>query len=125
MPPSLGFQLFGQTAANLVEDQAHKRFCAADVRGRHDKVQRRRRHSLHQIADAPIALARDGRHDRIAIETKERHGGGEHAELAMTGCTPRSPRCAVVIIARSVISIGRRGSERKLATPARVLSDSA
>ena len=30
----------------------------------------------------------------------------------MTGWTPSSPRCAVVIIARSVVSIGRRGSER-------------
>ena len=41
------------------------------------------------------------------------------AALATTGCTPRSPRCGVVIIARNVASIGRLGSERKLATPAR------
>ena len=47
------------------------------------------------------------------------------AALATTGCTPRSPRCDVVIIARSVVSIGRFGSERKLATPASVLSGSA
>ena len=47
------------------------------------------------------------------------------AALATTGCTPLSPRCGVVIIARNVVSIGRLGSERKLATPASVLSGSA
>ena len=44
---------------------------------------------------------------------------------AITGCGPALPRCAVVIIARSVTSIGRFGSERKPATPASVLSGSA
>jgi hypothetical protein len=38
---------------------------------------------------------------------------------AATGCG-RSVRCDVRIIACSVVSIGRLGSERKLATPARV-----
>ena len=47
------------------------------------------------------------------------------AALATTGCTPACPRCGVVIIARSVVSIGRFGSDRKLATPASVLSVSA
>jgi DNA-binding transcriptional LysR family regulator len=47
------------------------------------------------------------------------------AALATTGWTPFSPRCGVVIIARKVVSIGRLGSDRKLATPARVLSRSA
>ena len=47
------------------------------------------------------------------------------AALATTGCAPFVRRCGVVIIARSVVSIGRFGSERKLATPARVLSFSA
>ena len=46
------------------------------------------------------------------------------AELATTGWT-LSPRWRVVIIARSVVSIGREGSARKLATPASVLSASA
>lgn len=36
-----------------------------------------------------------------------------------------SPRCGVVIMADSVDSIGRRGSDRKAATPASVLSSSA
>ena len=47
------------------------------------------------------------------------------AALAMTGCGPDSPRCGVFIIAASVDSIGRFGSERKAATPASVLSSSA
>lgn len=44
---------------------------------------------------------------------------------ATTGCGPASPKCGVVIIAFSVVSIGRFGSERKPATPASVLSASA
>jgi hypothetical protein len=44
---------------------------------------------------------------------------------ATTECGPASPRCFVVIIAFSVFSIGRFGSERKPATPANVLSGSA
>ena len=47
------------------------------------------------------------------------------AALAITGCGPASPKWAVVSIARSVVSIGCLGSERKLATPASVLSASA
>ena len=43
------------------------------------------------------------------------------AAEATTGCDAASPRCGVVIIARSVVSIGRCGSERKLATPAQRL----
>lgn len=45
--------------------------------------------------------------------------------LATIGCTPRESRCGVVIIARSALSIGRFGSDRKFATPASVLSASA
>ena len=47
------------------------------------------------------------------------------AALATTGCGPSSPRWAVFIMARSVDSTGRFGSERKLATPASVFSGSA
>jgi hypothetical protein len=47
------------------------------------------------------------------------------AALAMTGCDPFSPRCGVVIMADSVDSIGRRGSDKNAATPASVLSCSA
>ncbi len=47
------------------------------------------------------------------------------AALATTGWTPSSPRCGVRIIAVSVASIDRRGSDRKFATPASVLSGSA
>jgi serine/threonine protein kinase len=37
---------------------------------------------------------------------------------ATTGCGPASPRCLVSIMVRNVASIGRRGSDRKPATPA-------
>ena len=47
------------------------------------------------------------------------------AALATTGCVPASPRCRVCIIACRVDSIERLGSDRKLATPASVLSGSA
>ena len=47
------------------------------------------------------------------------------AAEATTGCGPCLPRCAVVIIAISVVSIGRLGSDRNDATPASVLSVSA
>ena len=40
------------------------------------------------------------------------------AAEATTGCTPASPRCGVAIIAASVCSIVRDGSERIDATPA-------
>ena len=74
-------------------------------------------------------------HDRIAIKSEERHGGREHARALVLAlvqklarrltrrpdATPLSPRCGVVIIARSVVSIGRFGSDRKLATPAKRL----
>jgi hypothetical protein len=43
------------------------------------------------------------------------------AAEATTGCGPCLPRCGVVIIATSVVSIGRRGSDRSEATPASVL----
>jgi hypothetical protein len=46
------------------------------------------------------------------------------AAEATTGWT-RSPRCGVASMAFSVASISREGSDRKLATPANVLSASA
>ena len=80
--------------------------------------------------------ARDLGDDGIAVEAKERHGRGQHARalvLAFVEQFARGagdhrdadrpfPDAAVVIIARSVVSIGRFGSDRKLATPASVLS---
>ena len=47
------------------------------------------------------------------------------AALATTGWTPALPRWGVAIMAVSVASMVRRGSERNAATPARVLSGSA
>ena len=61
----------------------------------------------------------------LITDLEERYVGANRAALATTGWTPALPRCGVVIITRSVVSIGRRGSERKAATPASVLSGSA
>jgi hypothetical protein len=44
---------------------------------------------------------------------------------AITGCGLALPRCGVVIMGLRDISIRRRGSDRKAATPAKVLSVSA
>ena len=138
MPPPLALQILGQAAADLVEDQADQRLGAADVGGRHDEVERRRPRSADEVGDAPVAAARHLGDDGIAIEAEEGHGGRQHARAlvvgfveqlarreATTGCGPASPRCGVVIIAASVDSIGRFGSDRKAATPASVLSASA
>src|SRR5580693_4670568 len=67
------FQVFRQTPADLVEDQADQRLGPGNVRWRYDQVERSRTGALDEIADAPIALSRDPRNDRIAIETEERH----------------------------------------------------
>jgi hypothetical protein len=123
---------------DLIEDQADEGLGPADVRRRHDEVERHRALGFDEIADAPVAALRDGGDDRVPIEAQKRHGRRQHPERSFslllrssraapgtTGCTPFCPRCGVVIIVRSVVSIGRFGSERKLATPASVLSSSA
>ena len=56
-------------------------------------------------------------------EARSWHAWHRHMSLCMAG--PALPRCAVVSIARSVVSMGCLGSDRKLATPASVLSASA
>ena len=86
---------FGQASADLVEDQAHQRLGAADVRRRHDQVQRNGMVGGDQIGDAPVAARGDFGHRRIAVQAEERHGGGQHARplvvrlvqyLARGGC---------------------------------------
>ena len=68
-------QVFGQAAANLIENEAHQRLGPADVRRRDYKIERCRPLVLDKVADAPIALACDLRHDGITIKAEERHGG--------------------------------------------------
>jgi hypothetical protein len=53
----------------------HERLGAADIGRRHHQVEASGRLLLYKVADAPIALARDGGDDGIAIEPKKRHGG--------------------------------------------------
>ena len=132
-------QILGEAPADLVEDQADQRLGAADVGGRHDKVERRRLLLPGDVGDAPVAAPRHLRHDRIAVEPEERHCGGEHAGALVVGLVEQLPRgrgddgmraaacrdARVVIIATSVVSIGRLGSDRNDATPASVLSVSA
>ncbi|AKM10253.1 hypothetical protein AB433_10195 [Croceicoccus naphthovorans] len=52
--PILCLKMLGQSAADLVEHQANKRLGAADVRGRHDKVERDRRPALDEVGDPPV-----------------------------------------------------------------------
>ena len=87
------------------------------------------RQSQRRVTVATTGSRYSPRNDIAVDSTPERSLSlllsSSRAELATTGCTPASPRCGVVIMARSVVSIGRRGSERKFATPASVLSGSA
>jgi hypothetical protein len=138
MAATIRLEFLGEAPADLVEDQADQRFGLADVGQRNHEIQRHGALGLDEIADAPVAALRDGGDDRVPIEAQKRHGRRQHPERSFslllrssraapgtTGCTPFCPRCGVVIIVRSVVSIGRFGSERKLATPASVLSSSA
>src|SRR3546814_2332632 len=50
-----GVELFGESAADLVEDQADQRLGPADVGGRDDKIERDRLLRLDEIGDAPVA----------------------------------------------------------------------
>ncbi len=70
---------FGQTPADLVEDQAHQRLRAADVRRRHNEVQRDGMLGRNQVGDAPVATRRDFGHRGVAVQTEEGHGRGQHA----------------------------------------------
>src|SRR4051812_8741758 len=79
MPTPFGLEIFGETAADLVEDQSHQRLGATDVRRRHDEIERRWPFVLNEIPDTPVAATRYLRNDGIAIETEERHRGGQHA----------------------------------------------
>ena len=59
----------------------------------------------------------------VLIRADDPHEAREELYAIQRGL--KDPDLDDVIIARSVASIGRLGSERKLATPASVLSDSA
>ena len=79
MPPRLGLQIFGQATPDLIEDEADKGLGPIDVRRWHDEVERRGHFARHQVGNTPVAAARHLGDDGIAVETEERHGGGEHA----------------------------------------------
>ena len=68
-------EVFGQSPADLVENQADERLGAADVRRRHHEVERCRPFALDEVTDPPIAARRHLGNDRIAIEPEEAHGG--------------------------------------------------
>ena len=79
MPTGLRLQVLGEPAADLVEDQAHQRLCAADVRRRHHQEEAHRPIGLHQVSDPPVATPGDLGDHGIAVDAQERHGGREHA----------------------------------------------
>ncbi len=79
MPLAYTIQVLGQPAPDLVEDQADERLGARYVAGRDDDVERGRRLAANQIGDPPVTAPRHLGNHRIAIETKERHGGAENA----------------------------------------------
>ncbi len=137
MAAVLGVQLLGQAAANLVQHQPDQRFGAADIGGWYDQIEGGGPARRKPDPRSPVAPARDLRHDGIAVRGRRRKDmavestperslsdllSSSRAAEATTGCGPFGPRWQVVIMARSVASMGRFGSERKPATPARVLS---
>ena len=121
MPPALRFKLLGQPPADLVEDQADQRLGAADVGRRHDEVERRRvprprrdrrcasrsGGSLSPRPDRDRGRGTTWRCDSTPERSFSHLFSSSRAALATTGCDAASPRCGVVIIARSVVSIGR------------------
>ena len=128
-------QFLGQPAPDLVEDEADERLGARDVAGRNDEIERDRPLALDQIRYAPVAGPRDLRDDGIAIEAEERHGGATARPIA------RCPTCSAVRARPGDDGMHaglaemrrrhhrgqrlldrRRGSDRKAATPASVLS---
>ena len=78
LPLALGLQIFGQSTANLVQQQADERLGARDVRRRDDEVKRDGSATFNEVADAPVALPRHPGHNRVAIQAEERHGRGQH-----------------------------------------------
>jgi hypothetical protein len=64
----------------------------ADVGRRHHEVERCRPVARDQIDDAPIAPAGHPRHHGVAIESQERHGGGENAGTLVVGLVQELPR---------------------------------
>ena len=85
MPIALGSEFLGQSATDLVEDQANERLGPADVGGRDDEIERHGPRPVDEIGDAPVAAPGNMGDDGIAIEAQERHGGREHARSFVVG----------------------------------------
>ena len=115
-------QLLRQPPPNLVQDQAHKGLGARDVRGCDDEVERRRAVAFDEVGDAPVAVARNLRHDRIAVEPEKGHGGGEHARAFVVGLVEELTGCAGYDRVRPVAQMrGRQhGPQRPLDRMGRV-----
>src|SRR5690606_3409339 len=69
MASGLRLELFGQAAADLVEQQADQRLGPVDVTGWHDKVEGGRSLPADNVANTPVAPARDLGDDGIAVQT--------------------------------------------------------
>src|SRR3546814_13292745 len=67
-----GVELFGESAADLVEDQADQRLGPADVGGRDDKIERNRLLRLDEIGDAPVTARGNLSNSVIPVEAEKR-----------------------------------------------------
>ena len=94
MASGFRLQILGQAAADLVQQQPDQRLGAIDVRWRHHEVERGWPLAANDVADSPVAAARDLRDDRIAVEAEKRHGGGQHAGALVVGFVEQLARSA-------------------------------
>ena len=112
MPAIFGMQVFRQPPSDLVQHQADQRLGAADVGRRYDEIECRGACVRDQVGDAPVATARDLRHDGIAIEAEERHGGRQHAGPFIVGFVEQLPRRGCHHRMRSRVAQVGRGHHR-------------
>ncbi len=81
----IAFELFGQPAADLIENQPHERLGARNIRWRDDQIERNGPCCIDQIGNPPIASRRGRSNGGIAIKPEERHGRGKHAGAFVVG----------------------------------------
>ena len=128
----------GEAPADLVEHQANDGPRARQVARRHDQVEADRPVGVHEVGDPEVAADVFRAMTGIAVEAQARHGGGEDARALVVGLVEHlarglgddrvRARSAGAVSRASALSMSvcdRAGSDRKVATPASVLSLSA
>jgi len=102
----LGMELFGETLTDLVEDKADQRLGATDVGRWHNQIKGDRMLAFDEVDDAPIGRGGDGRHGRVAIQTKSASFVSICAEPASSAFSDSLVAC---VKASSVQSASRGG----------------